>query len=232
MKKQNKKVIIILGPPGSGKGTQVELLAEKFNLYHWDTSKIIGKMIKEAKKGAFIRIEGKKYYFEKERKMRTKGLLWDPPFIIYCVKEKIQQLAKEREGIAMTGSPRTLYEGQKLIPFLKKLYGAKNVKITILKLSEKESIWRNTHRRECELIRHPILYTKETAKLTKCPLDGSKLVSRMDDVAEIIKIRLKEFREKTLPVIELFKKQGLKVKTVNGEQSVADVFKDILKALK
>jgi len=228
----NKQVIIIVGPPGSGKGTQAELLAEKFDLYHWDTSKIIGKIIEEAKKGEFITIEGKKYYFEEEKKLRKEGKLWDPPFIVYSVKEKLKELAKEGKGIALVGSPRTLYEGEKITPLLKKLYGAKNIKVIVIKLSAKESIWRNSHRRECELIRHPILYTKETAKLTKCPFDGSKLVFRRDDTPEIIKVRLKEYKEKTFPLIELFKKQGLKVKKVNGEQTVADVFADILKALK
>jgi len=227
--KQNKKVIIVLGPPGSGKGTQAKLLSEKFDFYHWDTSKIIGKIIEEAKKGEFVKIEGKKYYFEEERRKRKKGLLWSPPFIVYFTKEKIKKLAKEGEGFVMTGSPRTLYEGRRITPLLKKLYGAKNITVIVLKLSAKESIWRNSHRWECELIRHPILYTKENTKLTQCPLDGSKLVSRIDDTPEIIKIRLKEFEEKTFPLIKLFKKQELKVKIVNGEQSVANVFKDILK---
>ena len=43
--KKNLKIFIILGPPGSGKGTQAELLAEKFDLYHWETSKILGRII-------------------------------------------------------------------------------------------------------------------------------------------------------------------------------------------
>lgn len=228
----NRKIIIILGPPGSGKGTQTKLLAEKFDLYHWDTSKIIGRIIEKAKKGEFVTIEGKKYYFEEERKKRRKGILWSTPFTVYFAKKKMKDLAKEGEGVAMAGSPRTLYEGKRIIPLLKKLYGTKSIIVIELKLSAKESIWRNSHRRECELIRHPTLYIKETAKLTKCPLDGSKLVFRKDDTPEIIKVRLKEYKEKTFPLIELFKKQGLKVKKINGEQSVADVFKDILKALK
>jgi adenylate kinase len=131
----------------------------------------------------------------------------------------------------MSGSPRVVSEGKRLIPLLKKLYGPKNIAVIVLKLTPKETLWRNTHRRECELMTHSILYTKETEKLTKCPLDGSRLIFRKDDKPEIIKTRLKEYKEKTLPVIKLFKKQGLKVKEINGEQSVADVFKDILKVL-
>lgn len=81
-------------------------------------------------------------------------------------------------------------------------------------------------------MRHPILFTKETKKLTKCPFDGSKLLFRKDDTPEVIKVRLEEYKEKTFPLVELFKKQGLNIKRVNGEQSVADVFNDILKVLR
>jgi len=80
-------------------------------------------------------------------------------------------------------------------------------------------------------MRHSILYTKETAKLKKCPFDGSKLVFREDSDPKVIKSKLKEFKERTLPLIDYFKKERLKVKKVNGEQSVAAVFQNIFKAL-
>jgi adenylate kinase len=226
------KIIIVMGPPGSGKGTQAELLAEKFGFFQWETSGIVGRIIEQAKKGDFVVIDGKKYYFEEQGKIRKKGMLWDSNFILYFTKKKIKELAEEGKGIIMSGSPRTLDEGEKLTPFLKKLYGAKNIIVIALKLTPKATIWRNSHRRECELATHSILYTKETKKLTKCPLDGSKLIHRKDDNPKIIKTRLKEYEEKTFPLIQLFKKQGLKIKEINGEQPVADVFKDILKVLR
>jgi len=125
-----------------------------------------------------------------------------------------------------------LYEGKEIIPLFKKLYGSSNIKIILIKLSEKESIRRNSYRRTCELMRHPILYTKETARLTKCPLDGSKLVIRKDDGPKTVRVRLREYKKNTLPLISYLKQQALKIKKVNGEQSVEKVFKDILKAIK
>ena len=232
MKKQNIKVIIVLGPPGSGKGTQSQLLAEKFGFFQWETSSIVGNAIASAKKGDFVRIEGKKYFFEDQAKIRRQGVLWDGCFVFHFTKKKLEELFKEGKGVVISGSPRNKEEAKEFAPLLKKLYGAKNIIMFALKVSPKETIWRNSNRRECELVTHSILYNKETVKLTKCPIDGSKLFHRKDDNPEIIKVRLKEYREKTFPVFQVFRKNGIKVKEINGEQSVADVFSDVLKALK
>ena len=225
-------VIIILGPPGSGKGTQAELLAEKFDLYHFETSEIIERNLAVAKKGDFVKIDNKKYFLLEEKKLREAGKWMSPPLIAFWVKNKIKALSKEGKGIVFSGSPKTLYEAEEITPLIKRLYGVSNVKIILIEQKPEVSIWRNSHRRICELMRHSILFTKETAKLKLCPFDGSKLIFREDNNPKVIKSKLKEYQERTLPLIDYFKKQGLKVKKINGEQSVADVFKDILKALK
>ena len=225
-------VIIIMGPPGSGKGTQAELLAEKLNLYHLETSEIIEKNLAAAKKGDFVKIGGKKYSLSGEKKLRESGKWMSPPLIAFWVKNRIRELAGEGKGIVVSGSPKTLFEGQEVTPLLKKLYGAQNIKVVLIKQKAEVSIWRNSKRRICQLMRHAILYTKETAKLKYCPFDGSKLTFREDSNPKVIKSKLKEFQERSLPIMDYFKKQGLKVKEINGEQSVADVFKDVLKALK
>jgi len=224
--------VIILGPPGSGKGTQAELVAGKFNLYSLETSKIIESKVMNAKAGEYAIVGGEKYPFSHEKDLWKKGILCSPPFVSFLIKNKLKELAKENKGVVMSGSPRTLPEGRDVMPLLKKLYGFKNIKIILLELTPKQTIWRNSHRRICELMRHPILYTKETLKLTRCPLDGSKLIKRkgLDD-PETIKVRLREYKERTLPLIDYFKKQGLRVKKINGEQSVEAVHKNILKAL-
>ncbi len=232
MKNKSKQIIILLGPPGSGKGTQGVLLSAKFDLFYFETSGIIEQKIKLAKKNDFIEAEGKKYYFVQQKKLWESGKLCDPPFVVHLIQEKIEKLAREGEGIVISGSPRTLYEGEKLIPILKKLYGTKNIKVVLLELSSEQTIWRNTHRRICELMRHPIIYTEENERLSKCPLDGSNLLKRkgLDD-EDSIRIRLKEYKERTYPLIKYFQKQGFKIKKVNGEQSVVDVFRNVLRAV-
>jgi len=225
-------VIIIMGPPGSGKGTQAELLAEKLDICHFETSEIIEKNFATAEKDDFVKIGSEKYLLSKEKKLRRSGKWMSPPLIAFWVKNRVKMLAKEGEGMVMSGSPKTLYEAEQIIPLLKQLYGKANIKIILIKQRPEVSIWRNSRRKICQLMRHPILHTKETAKLKKCPFDGSKLIKREDNNPKIIRAKLKEFQERSLPIIDYFKKQGLKVKEVNGEPPVADVFKDILKVLR
>ena len=143
------------------------------------------------------------------------------------------RLFEADKNLILAGSPRTLYEGKELMPLLRDLYGKKNIKIILIEISPEATIWRNSHRRLCELMRHPILYNKETEKLQNCPLDGSKLVRRkgLDD-PETIKIRLKEYNERTFPLLEYFGEQGFNVTKIKGEQSVAEVFEDIMEAIK
>ncbi len=229
-----KLVVILIGPPGCGKGTQAELLADKLSLFYFETSKIIEQNVMSAGKDEFVAVGGKNYSLVHERELWVSGILCTPAVVSYWVKNKFTELAKEGKNLVIAGSPRTLLEGREVMPLLKKLYGKNSIKIIEIALSPAETIWRNQRRRICELMRHPILSTKkEFLKLTNCPLDGSKLMKRkgLDD-PEIIKTRLKEYKERTFPLIEYFKKQGFKVKKVNGEQSVEGVFRDILQTIK
>jgi len=222
-----------MGGPGTGKGTQAELLDEKIGSYYLETSKIIEANVMDAEEGDYIKVGGKKYFLLAEKKLWETGILCSPPLVSFLVKQKIQELAKEGRSILMAGSPRTLPEGKDQIPLLKKLFGAKNIKIVLIDISPEETIKRNSRRRICELMRHPILSTeKEFLELKSCPLDGSKLVRRagLDDI-ETIKVRLKEYKERTYPLMKYFGEQGLKVKKINGEQSVEKVHEDILKAI-
>jgi len=232
MLKFKKLVIILIGPPGSGKGMQANLLAEKLNLFHLETSKILEEKFSENIKGSLI-IENKRYSFSKEKKLWEEGKVCSPPFVVYLVSEKIKELKKLDYNLVLSGSPRTLFESEKIIPLLEELYGKKNIKCFLLNISPKETIFRNSHRRICELMRHSILYFKENEKLKRCPIDGSKLVKRgkLDD-PETIKVRLKEYKERTLPVIEYLKKRKIKVEIINGSPPPAIVFENILKKLR
>jgi len=229
----DKQVVILFGPPGAGKGTQAELLSDKTGFYHFESSKIIEACFKNESPDKVFEIEGQSYKVEDEKKRWEAGLLNSPPFVVFLMVEKVKELAENGKSIIFSGSPRTVYEAEREIPLFKELYGQDNIHFVLLEISPETTIFRNSHRRICELIRHSILFSKETETLTVCPLDGSNLVKRkgLDD-PDTIKKRIEIFKEQTFPVVEIIEKQGLHVKKVNGEQTVSDVFKDVLEATK
>jgi adenylate kinase len=228
----NKLAVILMGAPGAGKGTQGELLSDKLNLYYFETSRILERAFANAKKNDFVKIGGKKYYIKKQETLWKAGLLCDPQFVNFLTEKRIKELYRFGENLVLSGSPRTMGEARKLVPLLEKLYGKKNIKAVLIEVPPEETIYRNSHRRICSLMRHPILYSKETKNLKHCPLDGSKLLRRkgLDD-PETIKVRLREYRERTLPVINFLKERGLKIRKVKGVGTVEQVFKRISKAL-
>lgn len=197
----SKIAIILLGRPGSGKDTQAELLVRKFGLNHIISSKLIEKVLKS--RGENVKLEGKVYNLEKERRLQRNGFLNTPQFVSALIKSEIKSAAYRGKGIAMSGSPRTLRELKDELPLLDKLYG-KSVYIFNVKISAKEVYIRNLRRRRKDL---PELDTKK-----------------------IIKKRLEVFNRCTLPAIKLLKKQK-RIIDINGEQKITKIHKDILKLL-
>lgn len=228
-----KQAIMLFGPPGAGKGTQAELLAEKTGYYHFESSKAIEACFKNESPDKVFKIEGKNYKVADEKRRWETGELASPPFVVFLMEERIKELAKEGKSIIFSGSPRTVYEAEKEIPLLKKLYGAENLRFIMLEITAETTIFRNSHRRICDLVRHSILFSPETEKLTKCPLDGSDLVRRklLDD-PETIKNRLQVFKNETFPVVEIIEKQGVPMHKINGERTVSDVHKDVVNCIK
>ena len=184
---EKQLVIIIYGPPGSGKGTQARRLADYFNLEHLDTGRVIEKKIyqPELLNDPIIR---------RERNNFEKGFLCTPKWVAEIVKEKVKQIQGAGRGIVLSGSPRTLPEVKELLVFLEELYGRENIYIFRLMIKPETSIFRNSHRRLCQQCGQMFAYTPENEKLKKCPQCGGQLVRRILDKPATIKIRLRELK--------------------------------------
>lgn len=223
-----KKAIIIYGPPGSGKGTQAELLARKFNFIHFDTGRYLEELLrsKAALKDKILRRE--KNFFDR-------GILCTPSWVLKIVSQAVTTIGRSGAGIVFSGSPRTLFEAfgdskQKgLLAILDKIYGHQNILIIKLKVKPAISIQRNSHRLICSVCGLPAL---RWAKIKTCPFCAGPFRKRTLDKAAIIKIRLKEYEQRTSPLLKRAKKAHYHIIEINGEPKPYQVFADLVKKIK
>src|SRR3989344_5225216 len=131
-----KIAIVVYGPPGSGKGTQANLLAQKMGLIHFDTGKYLESVVHDPSRQ-------KEAFIKRERKMFDEGILLTPSFVLREVSRAARQIAKAGLGMVFSGSPRTVYEAEGFVPILERLYGQNNIYVFELKLAPKFSINRN-----------------------------------------------------------------------------------------
>ncbi|MFH1036891.1 MAG: nucleoside monophosphate kinase [Patescibacteria group bacterium] len=223
LSKKNPLIIILLGKSGSGKGTQADLLVEKFKLDYIGSGDLLRN---RAKKNDFV---GKRI-----AQILSEGDLIPLPAIFKLwmdETEKIINKNKNFRGMVMDGNPRRIMEAYLIDDVFKFYRWDKNVKVFLVDISDKEAIWRLTNRRICKKCKEIVPFTKEFRNIKVCPQCGGELEKRSDDTISSVKKRLAWFRKDVQPIVNYYKKAGKLVK-IDGEQSIENVFKDILKALK
>lgn len=221
-----KIALMIFGPPGSGKGTQANLAADKLGLIHFDTGKYLREYLYDP-------INKNKAVIKKERWLNETGKLNTPAFVARLVINGVRKIAQAGYGVVFSGSPRTLYEVQKLLPVILKLYGRHNLKFVELGVHPHTSLKRNSSRVLCRFCGLTILRTllPHPSHLKFCPFCGAKFKKRVDDNPRVIKIRLKEYKERTKPIFKFLKKQGYRVRKINGEPVPHKVSASILQSV-
>lgn len=209
--------IIFLGRSGSGKGTQAELLRERFSLVNIDTGDILRTLAK--RNDNFGKVVSK---------VICKGRLVPVWLVVYCWLTKLLKIPSSK-GIIMEGSPRQLEEA-KILEEVFVWLGRKNFKVIYLEVSEEEGTKRLLRRRICSKCKREFSLMF-TPGLKKCIYCGHKLIRRQDDYPRAIKNRMIFFKKNILPVINYFHKKRILIK-VNGEGSVKEIHQNILKKLK
>lgn len=209
--------IVLFGPPGSGKGTQAKLLAEKYGVPHISTGDILRDNLKKKTR---LGLEAKSYM--------DKGELVPDEVLIGIIKDRLSQ-PDCASGFLLDGYPRTLPQADALSMILnemdKKLDAVLNIDVP-----DDELIKRLSGRRMCTCGASYHLLFNPPKQEGICDLCGNKLYHRDDDKEEAIMNRLEVYKNQTQPLIDYYTKEGMMV-TVNGSAGISEVFAEISRVL-
>jgi adenylate kinase len=203
--------LILLGPPGSGKGTQGERLQEDFRLPYYATGDILRAAVKE---GTDVGRQAKEYM--------DRGDLVPDEVIIGVIAERLQG-EEASDGFILDGFPRTLPQAEALDAKMSELR-RETTGVLLIEVPEEEILRRLGGRRTCEENPSHIYHVEFDPPKQEgvCDLDGAKLITRDDDKPEVIKNRLAQYREKTEPLVDYYDERGI-LNHVDGKQSPDEV---------
>jgi adenylate kinase len=205
--------VVLFGPQGCGKGTQGQLLAERFNIPFVSSGDMFRDEIEE-KTHLGILIE----------EYVIRGLLAPDEVVNAIVARRLQALELS-QGFILDGYPRNVEQAIHLDRLMK-------INLAIyVKISDQESVRRLAGRVQCPVCKQ-IYHVTDAPPLKpgKCSVCGSRLVRREDDTEELIRHRLVTYHFMTEPLTAYYRERGVLL-TVNGEQPIVYVFQDIVKRM-
>lgn len=210
--------LILLGTPGSGKGTLAKLLSSELGVPHISSGDILREEVKQDSRLGEI-----------AKPFMERGKLVPDEIVLKMMEKRITQ-PDCGQGFILDGFPRTLIQAEKLDDML----SASNRSIDFalkFEVADQCALKRLGGRRICSICGVDFnLYTKPPQKKDVCNICGGKLFQRADDKEEVIFNRLKVYREQTLPIEKYYNHQG-KLIRINSEPSPDMVLKEILKVL-
>jgi len=214
--------LVLLGPPGSGKGTQGERLQEDFDLPYHATGNILRRAVEE---GTDLGKTAKEYM--------DNGDLVPDDVIIGVIAEELEKPEAE-DGFILDGFPRTTPQAEALDEELQKV-GRGLTAAILIDVPDEEVERRLGGRRTCVANGHVFhIEFNPPQEEGKCDVDGSELIVREDDRPEVIRRRLQTYHEKTEPLVSYYEEQGL-LRRVDGTESpdqVGDQIRALLSTLR
>lgn len=189
--------LILLGPPGSGKGTQGERLQEDLEYPYYATGDILRAAVKE---GTEVGKAAKEFM--------DRGDLVPDEVIIGIIAERLES-GEADHGFILDGFPRTVVQAEALDAELEKL-GRQLTAVILIDVDDDEIVSRLSGRRVCQEKGH-VYHVEHNPPEREgvCDMDGSELYIRDDDKPEVVRHRLEQYQEKTAPLVDYYKKQGL-----------------------
>jgi adenylate kinase len=211
--------LLLMGGPGAGKGTQAQVLREKFGLPQIASGDLFRDNLKrETPLGQLA------------RKFMDRGELVPDDVTIAMVRERLQQ-PDAKNGAMLDGFPRTVPQAQALDSLLAEFGGRVNLALYI-KVPEPLLLERLSGRWTCrgpgQHTYHMLFNPPKHDKV--CDVDGTELYQRADDTAEVQSRRIRVFFEQTAPLIEFYQQRGV-LREIDGQQPIEQVTADMLAAV-
>jgi adenylate kinase len=214
--------LVLLGPPGSGKGTQGERLQEDLELPYYATGDILRAAVRE---GTELGQAAKDYM--------DRGDLVPDQVIVGMIGERIDS-SEAADGFILDGFPRTAPQAEALAAKLSEL-GRELTAVLLIDVSDEEVVRRLGGRRTCVENGHVFHIEFNPPKQEGiCDVDGSELIVRDDDKPEVIRHRLEQYHEKTAPLVQHYDRQSL-LRRIDGAappDAVADEIQRTLATLR
>jgi adenylate kinase len=211
--------LILLGPPGAGKGTQAEFIVEKYGIPHISTGDIFRKNIKEGTELG-----------KRAKSFMDKGELVPDSLVVELVGDRLNQ-EDCKAGFLLDGFPRTEFQAQELDKILGALGIELNAAINII-VNPSVLVARAIGRRICKNCGATYHIENNKPQVEGvCDKCGGELYQRADDVEETVKNRISVYTNETMPLISYYGAQD-KLIDIKGEQDIKVVFADIVNALK
>lgn len=210
--------LVILGPPGAGKGTQAIRLAERYDVPHISTGDILRQAVKEESE---LGAETDSYI--------AAGELVPDDLMLGLIKMRLMGV-DGRKGFILDGFPRTVVQAEGLDRLLSSFDEKLNAVISI-EVDSKVLVRRLSSRRICPCCgRNYNLLSSPPQRPAMCDQCGAKLIQREDDTEQTVVNRLEVYTEQTAPLKEFYKNKGL-LKHIDGQVSVGEVSQRIIKTL-
>jgi len=210
--------IVLLGPPGAGKGTQAQIVSARLGLPHISSGDIFRENLKNQTE---LGILAKRYI--------DRGELVPDDVTIGMIRERLSR-PDCQPGALLDGFPRTPQQADALVGILAE-HNGRVAAVPYINVPETVLIERLTGRWTCRASGH-IFHEKFSPprQSGRCDQDGSDLYQREDDKAETVSHRIRVYFEQTMPLIDYYRRIGLLVE-VDGRQSIEKVSADLLAAL-
>ncbi len=210
--------LVLLGPPGSGKGTQGERLNEDVRLPYYATGDILRAAVRDETE---LGREAKEYM--------DRGDLVPDEVIVGVIAERIDS-SEALDGFILDGFPRTTPQAEALDSKLAELGRAVSA-VVLIDVGDEEVVRRLGGRRTCEANGHVFHVDFNPPKEEGvCDLDGSPLIVRDDDKPEVIRKRLATYHEKTEPLVDYYDRRSV-LRRIAGDAPPDEVAEEIRRTL-